>query len=122
TASLGLLFRLVRRIGDLPILLVGIYRPNDVAAGRDGQRHPLEAMLSEVKRYLGDVIIDLDDARTASGRDFVDALLDREANRLDTSFRENLVSHTGGHPLFTIELLRDLQERGDLVRAEDGAW
>lgn len=122
TASLGLLFRLARRLAGLPIMLVGTYRPNDIAVGRDGERHPLEAMLSEVKRYLGDVIIDLDEARTEGGRAFVDAYLDQEANDLDERFREALVSHTGGHPLFTIELLRDLQERGDIVRGADGAW
>ena len=122
TASLGLLFRLARRIEKLPIMVVGNYRPNDIAIGRDGQRHPLEAMLSEVKRYMGDVVIDLDDARKANGRAFIDAYLDEEDNRFDDDFRESLVGHTGGHPLFTIELLRDLQERGDLVKDEGGAW
>ncbi|HLU82483.1 MAG TPA: AAA family ATPase, partial [Trueperaceae bacterium] len=122
TASLGLLFRLARRIEKLPIMVVGNYRPNDIAVGRDGQRHPLEAMLSEVKRYLGDVVVDLDEARKAGGRAFVDAFLDQEDNFLAEDFRESLVGHTGGHPLFTIELLRDLQERGDLIKNEDGAW
>ena len=122
TASLGLLFRLARRIERLPIMVVGNYRPNDIAIGRDGQRHPLEAMLSEVKRYLGDVVVDLDEARRAGGRAFVDAFLDQEANSLDEDFRQSLVGHTGGHPLFTIELLRNLQERGDLFKDEDGAW
>src|SRR5690606_31234817 len=64
----------------------------------------------------------LDEARSVSGRDFVDALLDQEPNHLDEAFREGLVSHTGGHPLFTIELLRDLQERGDITRDSSGAW
>ncbi len=122
TASLGLLFRLARRLAGLPIMLVGTYRPNDIAVGRGGERHPLEAMLGEVKRYLGDVIIDLDEARKEGGRAFVDAYLDQEPNRLDDGFREALVAHTGGHPLFTIELLRDLQERGDIVRGDTGAW
>lgn len=122
TASLGLLFRLTRRIQKLPIMVVGNYRPNDIAIGRDGQRHPLEAMLSEVKRYLGDVVVDLDEARKSNGRAFIDAFLDEELNDLDDEFRESLVGHTGGHPLFTIELLRDLQERGDLLKDESGAW
>lgn len=122
TASLGLLFRLARRIEKLPIMVVGNYRPNDITVGRDGQRHPLEAILSDMKRYLGDVIVDLDEARKTGGRAFVDAFLDEEPNHLDEKFREALVGHTGGHPLFTIELLRDLQERGDLVKDEDGAW
>lgn len=122
TASLGLMFRLARRLEKSAIMLVGCYRPNDLALGRDGQRHPLEAMLSELKRYQGDVIIDLDDARRTNGREFVDALLDREPNGLDAAFRESLAAHTSGHPLFTIELLRDLQERGDLVKDRGGAW
>lgn len=122
TASLGLMFRLARRIEGMPVMLVGTYRPNDIAMGRDGERHPLEGMLSEVKRYHGDVVIDLDEARKEGGRAFVDALLDQEPNALDAAFRHKLVEHTGGHPLFTIELLRDLQERGDIHKDDEGAW
>jgi predicted ATPase len=49
-------------------------------------------------------------------------LLDSEPNRLDAAFRETLYRHTGGHPLFTVELLRGLQERGDLVKDASGRW
>ena len=58
------------------------------------------------------------------GRRFVDALLDTEPNHLDAGFRDALYLHTAGHPLFTIELLRAMQERGDLVRRSGGdrAW
>ena len=42
-------------------------------------------------------------------------LIDSEPNRLGAAFREALYRHTGGHALFTVELLRGLQERGDLV-------
>src|SRR5690606_26189595 len=71
---------------------------------------------------LGDVVIDLDEARKFNGRAFIDAFLDEEPNELGDDFREALVGHTGGHPLFTIELLRDLQERGDLLKDDRGAW
>ena len=47
---------------------------------------------------------------------FVDALLDTEPNSLDEGFRQALIQHTDGHALFTAELLRAMQERGDLVR------
>ena len=33
-----------------------------------------------------------------------------------------MFKHTDGHPLFTVELLRNLQERGDLVKDKDGCW
>ncbi|NIO72144.1 MAG: hypothetical protein GTN71_24745, partial [Anaerolineae bacterium] len=43
-------------------------------------------------------------------------------NRLGVAFREMLYRQTRGHPLFTIELLRGLQERGDLVQDPEGRW
>jgi predicted ATPase/uncharacterized protein HemY len=121
-ASLGLLFRLARRIEGQRILLLGTYRPEEVAIGRSGERHPLEKVLAELKRYYGDMSVDLDRAEELEGRHFVDAYLDTEPNRLEAGFREKLFRHTGGHPLFTIELLRNMQERGDLVPDEAGRW
>jgi adenylate cyclase len=121
-ASIGLLFRLGRRIGESRVLLVGTYRPEEVALGREGERHPLEKVLAEFKRYFGDIWVDLDQTGEAERQRFVDAFLDTEPNRLGESFRQALYDHTDGHPLFTIELLRDMQERGDLVRDEGGHW
>ncbi|MFQ5593142.1 MAG: tetratricopeptide repeat protein, partial [Anaerolineae bacterium] len=121
-ASINVLFRLGRQIEDSRILLVGTYRPADVALGRDGQQHPLEDVISEFKRYFGDIWIPLAQADEAQGRQFVDALLDAEPNRLDEDFRQALFRHTRGHPLFTTELLRDMRERGDLVHDEQGRW
>ena len=57
-----------------------------------------------------------------AGRQFVDALLDREPNGLGSGFREALYRQTGGHALFTVEMLQGMQERGDLVRDEEGRW
>jgi tetratricopeptide (TPR) repeat protein len=33
-----------------------------------------------------------------------------------------LFDHTGGHPLFTVELLRAMQARGDLIQDDAGYW
>ena len=127
-ASIDLLFRLGRRIGESRILIVGTYRPDEVALGRPStssarvERHPLEKVLAEFKRYFGDLRVDLGKAQETGGEHFVDALVDTEPNRLGQGFRQALYHHTGGHPLFTIELLRDMQERGDLVQDEKGRW
>ena len=124
-ASIGLLFHLGRRLAQAGnrILIVCAYRPEELALGRDGERHPLEKVLHEFKRTFGDVWVDLDLADQREGRRFVDAFLDAEPNRLGEDFRAALFHRTAGHPLFTIELLRSMQERGDLVRDEaDGAW
>jgi len=64
-------------------------------------------------------MIDLDQAE---GRRFLDAFLDSEPNQLGPSFRQMLFRQTRGHPLFTVELLKGLQERGDLVPDADGCW
>jgi len=121
-ASIELLFRLARRIGQHHILLVGTYRPEEVAIGRAGERHPLEKVLAELKRYYGDIWVDLDRAEQAEGQYFVNTFLNTEPNQLKEEFRHKLFQHTGGHPLFTIELLRNMQERGDLVRDRQGRW
>jgi ABC-type oligopeptide transport system substrate-binding subunit/tetratricopeptide (TPR) repeat protein len=126
-ASINLLFRLGRRISDSRILMLGAYRPDEVALGRPStspgrsERHPLEKVLAELKRYHGDIWIDLGEAEEIEGWQFVDAFLDTEPNRLGEGFRQALLRHTGGHPLFTIELLREMQERGDLIE-DEGRW
>ncbi len=121
-ASASLLFYLIRQLRESRVLIVGLYRPAEVAVGRAGQRHPLAKVLAETKRYYGDVVLDLEQTGKAEGRQFVEALVDTEPNRLGADFRAALFQHTEGHPLFTVELLRHLQERGDLARDADGAW
>jgi tetratricopeptide (TPR) repeat protein len=122
SGSLDLLFHLARDLADSRILLLGTYRPDDVALGRGGGRHPFEATLNELKRYHGDIVLDLSRTGPEERRAFTNDLIDSEPNHLDAAFRGQLFLHTDGHPLFTVELLRNLQERGDLVRDKDGAW
>ncbi|MGD8587065.1 MAG: DUF2791 family P-loop domain-containing protein, partial [Chloroflexota bacterium] len=114
--SLDLLFHLTRGLAGARILLLIAYRPDEVVAG---ESHPLRPLLDEFRRTYGDVWLDLNQP---PGRPFVDELIDSEANRLDDSFRAMLTKRTSGHPLFTVELLRDMQERGDLVKDDAGAW
>jgi DNA-binding SARP family transcriptional activator/predicted ATPase len=117
-SSINLLFHLGRRLEGSRILIVGAYRPAEIAAG--GQKHhPLEPVVNEFKRQFGAVEIDLSQTGT---RRFVDALLDTEPNCLGAAFRQTLYRQTGGHPLFTVELLRGMQERGDLVQDQTGRW
>ncbi len=122
SGSLNLLFHLARELKDSRILLLGTYRLDDVALGRDGDRHPFESILNELKRYFGDIVVDLSRAASKDGRAFTDALIDSEPNHLDGAFRERLFARTDGHPLFTVELLRNLQERGNLVKDQEGRW
>jgi tetratricopeptide (TPR) repeat protein len=120
--SVNLFFHLARQLTNSRLLLIGTYRPDDVALGRDGERHPFESLLNELKRYHGDIVLDLSRLDSDVRWAFTNDLIDSEVNHLDAAFRAQLFSHTEGHPLFTVELLRNLQERGDLVKDKDGLW
>jgi predicted ATPase len=117
--SVGLLFHLGRRLRNSRILIIGLYRSTDVALGWNGERHHLEPVVNELRRGFGDIQIDLNQV---GGRAFVDALINCEPNSLDEAFRQTLTRCTGGHALFTVELLRDLRECGNLVQDEVGRW
>ena len=123
-ASIALLFHLGRYLADSDnrLLIACAYRPEEVALGRNGERHPLAKVLNEFQLTFGDVWVNLDQAEKSENRRFTDALLDIEANRLDEKFRTTLFNRTDGHPLFTIELLGTMQDRGDLIHDADGAW
>ena len=118
-SSANLLFHLGRRLAGSRILIAGAYRPEDVTRVTTQARHPLDSIVNELQSLYGEIHVDLD---RADGRRFIEALLDSEPNHLDQEFRQTLYRHTRGHPLFTVELLRGLQERGDLVQDEAGYW
>ena len=93
--SVGLLFHLGKSLAGGRVLVVGAYRPTDIALGRGGERHPLEPVVNEFKLQWGDIEIDL---REAEGERFVAAYLDTEPNRLSEAFRTTLFRQTAGLP------------------------
>jgi tetratricopeptide (TPR) repeat protein len=121
-SSASLLFHLARRIQGSRIQVIGTYRPEDVALGRGDGRHPLEQVVSELKRHYGDPVVALGDETDAETRRFIDMLIDSEPNKLGADFREELHRRTNGHALFSAELLLDMQERGDLRQDSAGEW
>jgi DNA-binding SARP family transcriptional activator len=92
--STSLLFHLGRHLAGSQILIVGAYRPEEVALGRPAsplvtggieggrERHPLEPVVNEFRRDFGDIEVNLDQAES---RDFVKALLDSEPSRLGSA-------------------------------------
>jgi tetratricopeptide (TPR) repeat protein len=121
-ASLTLLFHLSRRLSSSRILIVGAYRPEALADGLGRKRHLLKEVLTELQRTYGHIFIDIETKEQSESRKFIDALLDSEPNQLSRSFRDAFFQKTGGHPLFCVELLHEMQERGDLVQNEAGEW
>jgi DNA-binding SARP family transcriptional activator len=118
--SAAMLFHLGRSLGNARILIVGAYRPEEIAV--DDAHHPLGKVLAELKRSFGDTRVELDAATPDEGRSFVDAYLDATPNALGPAFRMALHAHTGGHALFTAELVHGLRARGLLVRDPQQGW
>ena len=116
-ASCSLLFHIGRQLNGKRVLVVGAYRAEDLTLGEG--RHPLQPVIRELQAQFGDNLIDL---AGADHQAFVDAYLDVEPNRFSKDFRDTLYRRTEGHPLFTVELLRNLQTEKGLVRDEDGKW
>lgn len=117
--SASLLFHIGCQLRGSRILVIGSFRPAEIALGRDEKRHPIEPVLHEFKRDFGEIELDLEQAE---GREFVNALLDSEPNKLGKIFRQTLFTQTKGQPLFTVELLRAMQEQGMLIRNHEGRW
>jgi len=120
--SANLLLHLGRHLRRSRILILATYRPEDMGPGWAGRGNPWTQVIGELKRHFGDMDIDLDTATRKEGRSFIDALLDTEPNRLDGEFRQALWELTGGHALFSVELVREMKDCGDLQLDEEGRW
>jgi predicted ATPase len=122
SASSGLLLHLSREASHTRMLIVGTYRPDELAVSRGELAHPLAEIVSELKRRHGDIWLDLGELAEVDGRRFVEAYLDTQPNQFGPAFREALFNRTGGHALFTVELVREMRERGDVRQDDEGQW
>ncbi len=107
-ASLSLLVHLGSRLLQSRILIVGLYRSEDLAVDDAGKQHPLTSIVHNLQRYNGDIQIKLDHTQPQERWQFVNDLLDAQPNQFDHQFRQTLFQCTRGQPLFTVELLRHL--------------
>ncbi|HEU4543260.1 MAG TPA: ABC transporter substrate-binding protein, partial [Jiangellaceae bacterium] len=122
SASAELLFHLVRSLRDARVLVVCSYRGSEVAGGRSGAAGVLRKATRESSRQVGDSLLDLDAIDPSAERALCDALLDLEAPDLDHRVRDEFYRQTHGHPLFVLELVRDLKAHGDLVMRSSASW
>jgi DNA-binding SARP family transcriptional activator/tetratricopeptide (TPR) repeat protein len=118
-ASAGVLLHLGRSLRSSPILVLGAFRSEGILSTEGARAWPLVQVIQELEMHEWEVEIDL---AQADGRRFVDAIIDTEPNDLDETFRQSLYNLTGGHALFTVEVLRGMQKRGDLRRNATNRW
>lgn len=104
-ASLSLLFQLARRLVNDKVMIIAASRPPDDL----GDESKLGDLFSELRRYFGDVFLDLS-ARPEN--EFINEYLEATGVKLDRENLGRIVQQTGGNPLFVVELLRQLDSRG----------
>jgi AAA+ ATPase superfamily predicted ATPase len=119
--SLDLLYYLARKLEGCQVMLLCSYRRNDLLAGR-GERHSFISMTNELKRYYGDIWIDLDKMQECDAAHFTRELLDTRNNNFTEEFHQSFCKHTSGHPLFSVELIRHFIENGIIRKNDAGQW
>ena len=113
-ASLDLLRYLAHAVSSLPLLILVTYRSDELT-----RRHPLYALLPALGREAAVARIDLGRLDELAVRELVAGRYDlsaAEAARLSAYVQ----SRAEGNALFLGELLRTLEESGELVLASDG--
>jgi predicted ATPase len=115
TASLEFLRYAARRIGDLPLLIIGTYRDTEI-----DRQHPLHANLPALIREADATRISL----TPLDEAHISTLVDQHYH-LSVTDRTRLISYlqrrTEGNPFFIGELMRSLEESG-VIRQQGTTW
>ncbi len=117
-SSLALLARLVAPLAGMRSLVILTARPNEVS-----ERPAVQAALEEISLSTHLMKIQLKVFTRPETCDLVSRALGvRKGDPKATAFARRLQRETGGNPLFMVETLKALQERGTLRVKENGAW
>jgi tetratricopeptide (TPR) repeat protein len=116
SASLSLLHYLARKVGSERILILATFRSEELRS--EFREHPNQ--LSKVILLMGrDAIFNEVKLSNLSSRN-VEKIAESMLNgRVDPELVEKLASESHGNPLFVVETLRMLHQKGDLSRKDD---
>jgi tetratricopeptide (TPR) repeat protein/transcriptional regulator with XRE-family HTH domain len=113
-ASVDLLAHLCRHTRPDRVLLVGTYR--DVEVG------PEHALRKAVRELVRELLVEKVEVRRLGRKETAALMSDRlNGAEVPEEFSGLVFDHTGGNPFFTVEVLKSLIERGDLILRE-GRW
>lgn len=114
-ATIDVLAMLARRPDPARLLILGTYRPADVAA----RAHPLKPVKQELQVHRRCEELALDFLSEAAVGEYLDHRFPQAAFSPD--FPRVLHQNTSGNPLFLVNVVDDLIDRGHL-REIDGRW
>jgi predicted ATPase/DNA-binding winged helix-turn-helix (wHTH) protein len=114
-STVTLLALLARRPDLARLLVIGSYRPVDVAAAH----HPLQDVVSDLRAHQRCQVLQLTSLTEEAVADYIRARFPQ--NLTPVTFAHTLHQQTEGHPFFLNSLLNDLIARHLLIEA-DGTW
>ncbi len=116
-ASIKLLSHLSRNIGELRALVVGAYRPSDIAV--DG--HALYGLIDDIERYDDNAVITIPPLSEAGVKRLIDA--SHAPNKFPQTFGPLMFHNTGGSPLFLVESLQLMRAQSEIFKDDgDNKW
>lgn len=113
--SVEALAYVVRRLGAMPILIVGTYRPSEV-----DRHHSLQRMVASFQDDPRFSAVDLGPLSPAESKALLERLLPGGA--LAPDLVQRLYEAAEGNPFFTRELVRSLLDAGGIARDESGVF
>ena len=119
-SSLALLHYLSRNTTKDKVLIVGIYRPEDVVDIRDGEPHQLEVAMQNMNREDLYKSIQLQRMDVSHTKEIIESTLGVES--IDQDIVDRIYDETEGNPFFIIEVLKLLVEDEAIVQDKDGSW
>jgi tetratricopeptide (TPR) repeat protein len=117
-SSIALMHYIGRNTKDSGLLILGTYRPEDVAS-EDGKGHPLIGTMQLMDRE--DLLEKMDLARLPE--ESIDEFLTSMLQKIDFTddFKKKIYKETEGNPLFVIELIKFLVDES-IIQNIDGTW
>jgi predicted ATPase len=117
TPSLSLLYYLARAVQNSKILVVGAYRPEEIAKTYEGTVHPLLDVMQRMSRDDLFQKIELNRLSQINCSDLISSMLGSDLGDL----AKPVFEETEGNPFFAIETLRLLMQQKVLIE-KDGRW
>jgi tetratricopeptide (TPR) repeat protein len=116
TASLSLLHYISRAILNEKMLVLVTFRSEEISIDAEGHLHPLAETINLMNREGLLKEIQLANLNLKHVGEIAESMLH---GKVDPKLVERLMKESRGNPLFTVEFLRMLFDRGNLIREKD---
>jgi len=118
SASVGMLHFLARNIKDMRLMILGIYRPEDILLDRKVGGNPFLDSLRIMRRESLCDELTLKPLTEGEVSQVVSGMLERPVS---TVIVNRIYRESGGKPLFAVETVRQMESSGALT-CKDGSW